>query len=286
MKYTIKHALITCIGFAIFSLCLPWFTAATVLSINGFQIALTLGNLLASIGNINSILSLASGFGSYFGSASALPTADLIKMYLIVFLLAAAFIVTFVSLFLSIFGKSKKISVAILVMQAYSALVGLVFIIGLNYLANAINNVAAYGMSAGSYIYFAAALAGTIVSVLIVKRYVDSEATVVKGNPSQSGILCLAGEYLGVSVPLGDQESITIGRDATCCNLVLSGDKISRKHCIITYVKSSGIYRVVDCSINGVFLKNGSRLERDKVQEFTPGAILMLGDKQNVFRLQ
>ena len=108
MKYTIKHALITCIGFAIFSLCLPWFTAATVLSINGFQIALTLGNLLASIGNINSILSLASGFGSYFGSASALPTADLIKMYLIVFLLAAAFIVTFVSLFLSIFGSRKK----------------------------------------------------------------------------------------------------------------------------------------------------------------------------------
>ena len=67
MKYTIKHALITCIGFAIFSMCLPWFTAATVLSINGFQIALALGNLLASMGNINSILSLASGLGSYLG---------------------------------------------------------------------------------------------------------------------------------------------------------------------------------------------------------------------------
>lgn len=286
MKYTVKHGLITCLGFAVLAILLPWFGISALVNISGVQIGCALGMILGGIGDIVDYLRIGTAALSSYLSTPILSGGQLFAMVLVCILVLAPFILTVVSLFISIFCTSKKTTIAILVMQIYNAILALVYLIFLIYVANTINNVAIYNVEAGPYVYLAASVAAVIVSVLILKRYIEKEAVAVKGDPSKNGVLCLAGEYLGVSIPLEENDAVVLGRDATCCNLVLNGGKISRKHCEIRYDTGRKIYRVVDFSTNGTFIKGGSRLEKEKTVELAPGTVLYLGDEQNTFRLQ
>lgn len=55
---------------------------------------------------------------------------------------------------------------------------------------------------------------------------------------------------------------IRIGRSQENNDLILNSVKISRHHCIIDYDSKRGQYRVVDYSSNGIYLPDGTRLER------------------------
>ena len=97
-------------------------------------------------------------------------------------------------------------------------------------------------------------------------------------------IIGLSGEYAGAKIPV-DNFSVILGRDQNLCQLVFHGEKISRKHCSVSYDASRKIYVVLDFSMNGTFLNDGVRLLANKENELQPGSQIYI-DEQNAFLLE
>lgn len=93
------------------------------------------------------------------------------------------------------------------------------------------------------------------------------------------------GMYLGSSIPLGHMQTVTIGRDASQCNLVVDGAAVSRKHCTVTYNAVGNKYLLLDTSTNGTYLEGGQRIPKSFAMELTPGLKFYLGVPENWFRL-
>ena len=93
--------------------------------------------------------------------------------------------------------------------------------------------------------------------------------------------------YAGAVLPLGDGESVIIGRDPQNSSIILSDPKISRVHCRITYRAAQRAYQVKDFSTNGTFVYGDEnwRLPQKKDIMLTPGTVLQIGDSDFRFRL-
>lgn len=300
MKYTIKHGLITCLALALVAMLLPWviFDLNAVIGAAGVSIpglgAVGAFSGSAAVLNTNgfSIWSLLQYMLSIFSDTVQMgnaivkqPTWIWVRYFLAIAIPAGGYTLTVVCFFMAIFSKSKKAALSIAVMQAVTAIIALVEVIVIYRFINfAVGAVALARMGAGSVVYLVAGIASVIVAVLLMKNRADTET--FRPKPSNHGIMCLAGEYQGVSVPMEDGAAITIGRDASCCNLVISGSKISRKHCQITYEKARNKYMVTDFSTNGTYIKDGTRLVKERSMELDPGTVLTLGNDANSFRLQ
>jgi len=307
MKFTIKHGLITCLAVAIAAMLLPW----VVVDLNGVLTAAGgwgalgipgLAGATASFSggaitwNINGFtiwgalqLALSSFVDTVqLGNAFATQPAWIwVRSFLALVIPAGGFTLTFTCFFMAIFSKSKKAAFSISVMQAVTVLIALAEVIVISRLVDynvAVSTIARMG--AGSAVYLFAGVVSVVTAFLLMRSRAETETIPVKGDPSKSGIMCLAGEYQGVSVPLEDGASIIIGRDASCCNLVISGSKISRKHCQIIYDKLRNKYFVTDFSTNGTYIKDGTRLVKEHSMELDPGTIITLGNEANSFRLQ
>lgn len=303
MKYTIKHGLITCLAIALAAMLLPWivFDANTVVAAAGGWSSLGVSGAAglggsASVLNVNgvSLWSLLQFALASFADAVQLVNAIAVQpnwvwlsWFLATIVPAAGFTLTVVCFFMAIFSKSKKAALSVAVMQAVTVIIALVEVIVIYRTINfTVGAAMVVRMGAGSVVYLFAAIVSVVTAALLMKNRADTETIVVKGDPSKSGIMCLAGEYQGVSVPMEDGATITIGRDASCCNLVISGSKISRKHCQITYEKARNKYMVTDYSTNGTYIKDGTRLVKERSMELDPGTVLTLGNDANSFRLQ
>lgn len=79
-----------------------------------------------------------------------------------------------------------------------------------------------------------------------------------ENNASTSGyrkLLGLTGKYLGTEIPIGPNQKIILGRDASAASLVVNGEKISRVHCSIQFSEGAqNNYIITDHSSNGVLL--------------------------------
>lgn len=98
-------------------------------------------------------------------------------------------------------------------------------------------------------------------------------------------IFGLSGAFKGEEYPLYDVpgEKCVIGRKEGC-NIQIMDGKISRVHCMIRMI-STGEYEVTDYSSNGTFYNN-QRLKRKEPYRLPKGAILVLGDTENVLQLR
>ncbi|GEM_PF-1127759 len=101
----------------------------------------------------------------------------------------------------------------------------------------------------------------------------------------QGTLVGLNGTYQNARIPLEYGESIIIGRDEKQCNLILSGDQISRKHCLITFDSYDGLFRVTDLSTNGIFLENGERLTARQEVKLPSGSQIRIGSDEHTFLL-
>lgn len=282
MKYTIKHGLVTWLSLALVGMLLPWYGVMNMVNVNGVQLSCAAATGLCALPDAANILSAAGG---YISSIS-LTVGQWMLVFLTLAALLAPLVMSVVTLFMSIFSNSRKSTVAMVVMQSCCVVLSLAMIILLVVAVNAVNNVSQLNMSVGSYVYFGASVGALISAALLLARFGGKDGTPVTVSP-ETGVLCVAGEYLGVSIPLtSSTDVLTIGRDAACCNLVLSGSKISRKHCEITYSPVRGNYRVVDTSSNGTYIKGGARLAKDQPTDLMPGTVLYLGNETNSFRLK
>lgn len=98
-------------------------------------------------------------------------------------------------------------------------------------------------------------------------------------------IVCISGEFANASFPINPGETVVIGRDSAASNIVIVAPKVSRKHCTITFDASKNMFIVVDCSTNGTFTENGTRLMANMNNPLPSGTVISLGSNENRFRL-
>lgn len=84
------------------------------------------------------------------------------------------------------------------------------------------------------------------------------------------------------------KEGLVIGRDASCCNLVIPQEMkrgISRMHCRLEYDAKTQSFRIYDLNSRyGTYLRNGMKLERPV--EIYPGEEFFLADRACTFRVE
>ncbi|MDL2217621.1 FHA domain-containing protein [Christensenellaceae bacterium OttesenSCG-928-M15] len=106
-------------------------------------------------------------------------------------------------------------------------------------------------------------------------------------NAQTGSITGLSGMYAGQDLPIAANEELVIGRDNAFCNLIVDqhADKVSRKHCSVTYDASRRVYMVTDYSTNGTFVDGGNRLVANMPTMLQRGTVIALGSRENRFKL-
>ena len=139
------------------------------------------------------------------------------------------------------------------------------------------------GVGMGLWGYVDAAV--VVVILCIVLLFCNEKKTKDKVKAIKEGaIMCLSGEYAGARVVVG-KAPIVLGRDKEACQLIYSGERISRQHCSISYDADKEMYKIFDFSTNGTFRADGERLKPNEANEFKAGEMFSIDDK-NVFVLE
>lgn len=97
------------------------------------------------------------------------------------------------------------------------------------------------------------------------------------------GLQCIRGNYQGQAFPV--QGEVILGSQFGQAHIVLQDSYVSRQHCVIRFNSATGYYEVKDISSNGVFLENGTRLQRGVYCTLTRGTVLCIGSGNQLFRL-
>lgn len=91
------------------------------------------------------------------------------------------------------------------------------------------------------------------------------------------------GKYGGQIYPLHSDMPCVVGRKSTC-NIQIAHKQVSRVHCTIQLLPD-GNYQVTDYSENGTYYNN-QKLPKHKPCTIAKGALLVIGDADNVLKLQ
>ncbi|MDO5574484.1 MAG: FHA domain-containing protein [bacterium] len=122
----------------------------------------------------------------------------------------------------------------------------------------------------------------------VIKEAVNVINNIPKAVEAISGgtgsIIGTCGVYNGNRIELKVNEQLMIGRDSSMCNLIIVAPKVSRKHCLIQYLGSTG-YKVTDFSSNGTYKSTGERLPKNFPTIVAQGTVIAVGNQDNMFRL-
>lgn len=116
---------------------------------------------------------------------------------------------------------------------------------------------------------------------------VNTNTRSIMGHPPYGQVECLNGEYAGGKFDIQNGEEVLIGKDASCCQIVIAPTEqfVSRKHARIGYNAEMNKYIVTDFSTNGTFTGDGQRLESGKQIFLDHGTVIYLGERTNSFSL-
>ena len=265
-----SSALSSLSGLTALSGLIPALSSNFAIGINGVQFALWGGVTFSFLGDFMSLI----------------PFRILILTALACIVLFTPSILNLVSLFMTIFRGKKTTSVSVIVLQAISFVFHILILIAVIRSVAWVNDVSYLRFGIGAALSPIANLAAVVLSVLWYLKLAKAGPDKLPSNEKNGALACLAGEYAGAAIPLRKGEELMIGRDGAFCNVVLTGNKISRKHCSIRFNVDTGRYTVTDLSSNGTYVKNGSRLISGQPTELSAGTILILGNEDNLFRLQ
>ena len=101
-------------------------------------------------------------------------------------------------------------------------------------------------------------------------------------------LVAVSGQLAGMSFPI-DSRGIMIGRDPSCCGVVVNKDTagISRHHCTVSYNTQTGMFIVNDCgSSYGTFTASGMRVMNGQPVALNNGERFYLGSPANSFELR
>lgn len=137
----------------------------------------------------------------------------------------------------------------------------------------------------------------TIVIIVIVikkskKKKSKKEIIPIEGKKKVRGfdqrlatgaVVGLFGNFSGQVFSMQSGISCVVGRESSC-DIQLLHKRVSRVHCTILLLPD-GMYQVVDCSSTGTYYNN-QRLEKGKPYILPRGALLVIGEADNVLQLQ
>lgn len=107
---------------------------------------------------------------------------------------------------------------------------------------------------------------------------------VVKAVKSLGKIIGIGGDYNGAEIEIGD--GIIIGRDPDVAQLVVNGEKASRKHCSITFDETINKYIVTDFnSTNGTYIVGEGKIDSNVPVELSKGTTISIGRNGDKFKL-
>lgn len=106
------------------------------------------------------------------------------------------------------------------------------------------------------------------------------------GDAFIGSLMGVSGVYADAIFRLDPDENITIGRDPKTSQIVIDegGELVSRTHCTVRGDAKTGLYCVTDFSSNGTYI-NGERLPKGVTVTVPRGSLLVVGDRDNTFRL-
>lgn len=111
-----------------------------------------------------------------------------------------------------------------------------------------------------------------------------SDAVIISRPENQTGYITgMFGKYQGRRYEIQTGMICTIGRSSSC-NIQIIDNKVSRVHCTIELLPD-GDYQVTERSSNGTFY-NDVQLEKGKAYRIPKGALLAIGDADNVLLLE
>ena len=98
----------------------------------------------------------------------------------------------------------------------------------------------------------------------------------------------ISGDYAGYTLEL-DETPLIIGRDPRVSHLVFpsTSDKVSKRHCILTYDADKGEFVLEDCwSTNGTYLEPNERVDAENPRRLKPGDRFYLSDRDIMFAVE
>ena len=117
----------------------------------------------------------------------------------------------------------------------------------------------------------------------------NSRITVTRSlamNQDDAGaIIGIKGYLIGKIIRLKPEQRVLLGRDASQCDVVLSGDMVSRVHCSICYDGKKKTYIVNDLSTNGILVDRKYMLKKRQNTELPTGSQLVIGSEDNIICL-
>lgn len=114
---------------------------------------------------------------------------------------------------------------------------------------------------------------------------VTYQSNVYSNSPK---LIAVSGQLAGMSFSV-DNRGIMIGRDPSCCGVVMHKDTagISRHHCTVTYNKQTGMFILNDCGSScGTFTSNGMRVINGQPVALRSGERFYLGSASNSFEVR
>ena len=111
----------------------------------------------------------------------------------------------------------------------------------------------------------------------------DKIINVGGGVSSGGSIRCLTGMYQGRVFPLNGGV-LSIGSQAGV-NIALSDPMVSPRHCMIRFNPMNGFYEIYDDSNTGVFLNDGTRLQKGVYNAVQRGKVICIGSAAQQFQL-
>ena len=134
---------------------------------------------------------------------------------------------------------------------------------------------------AGVYVNLLGAAIAAVGIIMLLS--VDENKKDLPEPPAGGEIRCISGEFSGGVFYCNNV--MIIGRSADGCNLILNNGKISRIHCIITYIPETDTYTVKDTSKNGTFFGDGQRLVKDFEMQVPRKTEIYMGEPKERFIL-
>ena len=99
------------------------------------------------------------------------------------------------------------------------------------------------------------------------------------------GLLAIEGDYRGDFFPIFPCEKIVFGTSSQASNILFDDPKISRQHCMVEYIPEHKMYYITDCSTNGTFLNDGTRIPFNTPFACAPKTRFYFGTDRQMFEL-
>lgn len=167
------------------------------------------------------------------------------------------------------------------ILWGFFTLISICIAVGINIIAglNILINIAYFLLIIGIPILGIIAF-----SIGRVQPDIKENAVKVQESLPQRGIRAVRGDYAGAIFTLKDNEILTLGTSPGYCQILFNNKKISRRHCIVSFVKAKNEYMLIDCSKNGTYLMDGTRIPQGVPYRCLPGMVFELDKQKQVFQ--